>query len=301
MLLQAISKTGSIQMIAMTLIAATCCAADSAQDGDISVDPVIHQFPVTALNSDSATNIFTVTNKNTTTVMNISTISLGAPHSDQYLLQNDTCSNTALAANGGTCTVSVKYHPTRSGSMSASVLIPSSSPNTPTLTAFVTTNESVANQAIRRMPPVLSAVTIPATVTSNTSTTVEWSLLAYGSSYQTHLVIFNCAGIVNGSCGDSYEDATRVYDSGSLSSSSSAAGSWTFNGVTSQQFDYSHTFIAPAVSEATDFVIRFYNKSQGDADAAKNLLSLLVPGNLPGIIYYTGDTSGRRIVTSITP
>lgn len=290
-----------MQIVAMALIAASSCAADSAQDVNILIDPVIQQFPVTALNNDSATKVFTVTNKNTTTVINISTVSLGEPHSDQFLLQSDTCSNTALAANGGTCTISVKYHPTRSGSMSASVLIPSSAPDTPILTAFVTTNESVINQAIRRIPPVLSSVTIPATVTSNTSTTVEWSLLAYDSSYQTSLVIFNCAGIVNGSCGDSYADASRVYDSGNLASSSSSAGSWTFNGVTSRQFNYSHTFTAPAVAAATDFVIRFYNKSQGDTAAAKNSLSLLVPGNLPGITYYAGDTSGRRIVTSITP
>jgi len=285
----------------MAALAATCFAANSAQDADISVDPVIHLFPTTALNTDSVSKVFTVKNKNASTVLNVGTLSFGAPHADQYIMYADTCSNAALAANGGTCTVSVKYHPTRSGSMSATLLIPSSAVETPTLTAFVTTNESAANEATRRLPPVLSAVSIPATVTSNTSTTITWSALGYDSSYQTNLVIFNCAGIVDGSCGNSYGDANRVYASGSLTPVSSGPGNWTFNSVTSTQFNYSHTFTTPAVAEATDFVIRFYDKSQGDSDAVKGTLSLLIPGGLPGITYYASDTSGRRIVKSITP
>lgn len=185
--------------------------------------------------------------------------------------------------------------------MSAALLIPSSAAGTPILTAFVTTNESAANEAPRRLPPVLSVVSIPATVTANTSTTITWSALGYDSSYLTNMVVFNCAGISDGSCGDSYGDASRVYASGNLTPVSSEPGNWTFNGVTSTQFNYSHTFTVPAVAEATDFVIRIYDKSQGDSDAVKGTLSLLIPGGLPGIIYYASDTSGRRIVKSITP
>lgn len=300
MLLRTISKTG-VQIFTMAALVATSFAANSAQDTDISVDPVIHLFPATTLNTDSVSKVFTVKNRNASTVLNIGTLTLGAPHADQYILLADNCSSTVLTANGGTCTVSVKYHPTRSGSMSATLLIPSSATQTPTLTAFVTTNESATNEATRRLPPVLSAVSIPPTITSNTSTTITWSALGYDSSYLTNMVVFNCAGISNGSCGNSYGDANMVYDSGSLAPVSSGAGNWTFSGVTSKQFNYSHTFTAPTVAVATDFVIRFYDKSQGDTDAAKSSLSLLVPGGLSGITYYAGDTSGRRIVKSITP
>jgi hypothetical protein len=299
MILRSIIRSGLVQLFVLTGFAATSLALVSAQDADISVDPVIHQFPATVLNTDSVVKVFNVTNHNATGVMTIGSLSLGGPHADQYVKVSDTCSGATLAALNGTCSVSVKYHPTRSGITSATVLIASSDVETPILTAFVTTNEATTDQAIRRMPSVLEAVDVPVFVKSNTSTTVTWSLLGYDTSYQTNMVIFDCSGIINGSCGDSYGSANRVYDSGSLTPIGNQGGDWSFNGVSSRKYNFSHTFTAPTVSVDTDFVIRFYSKSQVDTDAGKEGLSLLIPGNLPGVSYY--DTSGRRIVKQIIP
>jgi hypothetical protein len=299
MLLKKMFLTAVVQLITLTVVT-TVFARTWTQDSDISVNPVTHCFPVTAIGADSISKTFYITNHNATSVMTIGTISLAAPNADQFsIVGGESCSGATLVANGGSCQVTVVHSPNRAGSMSATLLIPSSAPDTPTLTAFMTTAEDVADQAIRRMPPVLSAVAIPATITSGASTTISLSLLGYDSSYQTEMVLFDCTGISNGNCGDSYGDSTMKYDSGVLIPDSNSAGAWTFNGVTSRLFTYSHTFTAPTAATATDFVIRFYNRSQRDIDAANGGLSLLIPGNLPGITYY--DTAGRRIVKQITP
>lgn len=289
---QTVSITAAILLFSLS----SAIAQLSAPDADITVDPVIHQFPVTTLDTDSVAKVFTITNHNATEVRTINTLSLGAPHADQYILQNDTCSGATLTANGGSCTISVRFHPTCDGIKSATLLIPSSDVETPILSAFVTTNESVENQAIRRMPPVLASTSIPETLTAGQSYTLTWSLLGYDDNYQSNIVFFNCSGISNGSCGDSY--STNFLASGNLQPDSSQAGEWTYSGITSRKFNYSYTIVAPTVSQPTNMVIRFYSKSQADADAAKGGLSLLIPGNLSGTYY---DTAGRRIVKQIIP
>lgn len=296
MSLRSICKTGASQLVILAVAAATCIAQTSAQDTDIKVDPVIHQFASTALNTDSAVKVFTITNRNIIGVRSIDVPSLSGPEADQFIIHADTCANTTLAANGGTCTISVKYHPTHTGSKSATLRIPSSDMETPILSAFVTTTEASANQAKRRLPPVVSAVNIPETMNSGQQYTLTWSLLGYDTDYQSEIVFFDCSGISNGTCGDSY--LSNVTASGNLTPAGTAAGDWTYQGVTATRKDFSYTFTAPSVAVATEYVIRFYSNSQGDSNAGKSALSLLVPGNLSGQYY---DTAGRRISKQIIP
>jgi hypothetical protein len=164
------------------------------------------------------------------------------------------------------------------------------------------------------MPPVLTGFEVldststghTGDLVANQSYTLTWSLEGYHSDYTSNLVLFDCTGINDGTCGDSYGDATRFAESGNQEPASVAAGSWQFGGVVTQRFTYTWSFTVPLKREngsdwptgGTDIVVRFYNKSEVDQERNKGSVSLLVPGNLASEYY---DTTGRRIVKRITP
>ena len=130
----------------------------------------------------------------------------------------------------------------------------------------------------------------------NTGQTYQltWSLLGYDDNYLSNVAFFNCSGITNGSCGDSL--SSNFNASGYLQPDSVQAGDWNYNGVISRKFNYSYTFTAPVIAQDTDVVIRFYNKSQADADSGNSGISTLIPGNLSSTYY---DQAGRRILKHI--
>ncbi len=275
-------------------------AASSAQDSDLTVAPVVRVFPATTPGNDSATLAFTVTNHNATTSRTLSAPTLDGPTPVDFSIVSENC--TGALAPGNSCTISVKFHPTAQGAKWARLLIGS----TPTLAAFVTNSEAVADEALRRIPPVLTAVSIPETMTAGNSYGLTWSLEGYGSGYLTRIVLFDCTGISDGSCGDYYGDSTRFYDSGNLPAGSTGPGNWEYNGITDLTYNYSLTFKVPTkradgsnwATGGTDVVVRFFVKD--DIDAARNnpTISLVIPGNLSGAYY---DKSGRRIVKKIAP
>ncbi len=274
-------------------------AASSAQDSDLTVAPVVRVFPATTPVTGSASLTFTVTNHNATVLKTLNDPpTLDGPNFDQFTVESRTCTGSLNPASS--CTVTVKFQPDSSGAKGANLRI------TPTLAAFVTNSEAVADEALRRIPPVLTAVSIPETMTAGSSQGLTWSLEGYGSGYLTRIVFFDCTGISDGSCGDYYGDSTRFYDSGNLSAGSTGPGNWEYNGITDLTYNYSLTFNVPAkradgsdwATGGTDVVVRFFVKD--DIDAARNnpTISLVIPGNLSGTYY---DKSGRRIVKKIAP
>jgi len=119
------------------------------------------------------------------------------------------------------------------------------------------------------------------------------------------MAVFDCTGIVNGSCGNSYNDANRIYTT-TVSPSSTTASPWSYAGEVANYFNYSHSFTVPTTRLAgaawdvagTPVVIRFYQVSTVDSDAGKASISLLIPGGLSNTYY---DTTGRRIQKVIRP
>jgi hypothetical protein len=281
-------------------------AADtSTQDTDLAVYPIVRWLPVTSLGSDSAPVAFTVTNRNTSETRALGVLSLGGPNADQFVLpvETDACSNKTLAANGGSCTVQVKFHPTRRGTKAASLLIPSDAAQTPVLTAFVSNCEAASDEAMRRMPPVLAALDIPETMKPGQTYTLTWSLEGYHSGYSSYMVFFDCTGVAQ-DCGASYGDSTRFAESTNVNPVAITDGSWQFSGVVDQRFSYSWDFTVPLVrkdsspwpAEGADIVVRLYCKDDIDQERNSRSVSLLIPGNLSDEYY---DTGGRSIVKQI--
>jgi len=280
-------------------------AATSAQDPDIAVTPVVRLFPVTALGGESAPASFTITNSNATQTRTLGALSLSGPDASQFALDAAPCSGASLAANGGSCTVSVKFRPTSRGSKGAMLLIPSDAPDTPAIAAFVTNAEEAASEARRRMPPVLTSVSIPDTMAPGATYSLTWSLEGYHEDYTSYMVLFDCTGVAS-DCGANYGDASRFAESDNGHSVSVTAGNWQFSGVSDHRFNYSWSFKVPDRREdgtdwpagGTDIVVRFYCKDDIDQERNRGSVSLMIPGNLAGEYY---DTTGRRIVKRIVP
>lgn len=293
-------------LAAMLGLAVPARADTSAPDEDLTVTPVIRLFPVTSLGQDSPAAVFTITNHNTTQTRTLETLSLSGTHASQFFLGTDGCSGSTLAVNGGHCTVSVRFHPTSRGTKGAMLLIPSDDVETPTLTAFVTNSEAAATEAMRRMPPVLTAVNIPDPLTAGTRVALTWSLEGYHSGYTCAMVLFDCTEAA-ADCGSSYGDITRFAESGVVIPESIEEGNWQFSGVSDHRFNYSWTFDVPAkrkdgISDwalgGTEIVVRFYSKDDIDQERNQGSVSLMIPGNVAGQYY---DVSGRRIVKHIVP
>lgn len=295
-------------MIGLVASVQPLMAAKSAQDNDIMVSPAVGFFPVTPLGTDSEPVAFAITNGNSTQTRTLGALSLSGPNADQFLMGADTCSGATLAANGSHCSVEVKFHPTRRGTKAANILIPSNDAETPILIAFLCNHEATADEASRRMPPVLQTVDIPEAMYAGAGApyTLTWTQEGYHDSYTSCVAVFDCTGITDGSCGDNYEDPTRIVTSGNIEPSSVTPGNWAYSGVGTQLFHYSWDFAVPAkrpdnedwAAEGTQIVVRFYRKSDMEKARESSSISLLIPGNLSNTYY---DTAGRRIVKKIYP
>jgi len=289
-------------VILMTLLAAAAAhAADSAQDTVIAVSPVVRQFPVTALTTESAPAAFTVANLSGLAI-NIDSVTLAGTNPGDFRIIPGGCSGSLAAA--GSCTVSVSFKPTSQGTKSALLQIASSSATTPTLTAYLTNSAAAVVEASQRMPAVLAAVTIPETMTAGSNYPLSWTIEGYDDSYKSYAVMFDCTGIVDGSCGNSYGDGTRFAESAELDPTTTTAGNWSYSGVTTKKFTYNWSFTpstrsglaAFAADPGTEVVVRFYLKSAGGAARGSDGVSLLIPVNQPPVYY---DTAGRRITKHI--
>ena len=105
-----------------------------------------------ALNTASAVQTETVTNTGTTNLV-ISTVTLSGTNSSYFAKSADNCSGTTLSPNS-TCTVSVTFTPSSTGSHSASLIFSQQGSNNP---QTVTLSGTSADPVVRRTdPPVLS-------------------------------------------------------------------------------------------------------------------------------------------------
>lgn len=286
--INATNSYGSVSQ-SFTLTVNAAGGSLSALDSSIAISPDRHLFGVVTLGSCGDIIPFTVKNRGSGAVT-LTAASLGGPDAGQFAIDGDGCAGPLAA--GGSCTVGVRFCPTSQGSKAGQLEI---GHDGVTLTAFLYNHESLREEAGRRMPPVLSSLSIPTTITAGQPFTINWSLLGYDSDYLSRVAIFDCGLTPASSCGASF--SSNVGDSGNLSATSSVSGSWSYGSIGSTQFNYSATLTAPA--SATNIVIRFYRKSVDDDAAGKGSLSLLVPGNAvpSGTSYF--DSDGRRLLHGV--
>ncbi|MFB3904580.1 MAG: choice-of-anchor D domain-containing protein [Acidobacteriota bacterium] len=296
--------------VLLTLVMLYVCSAlsealaQSSQDADLTIDPVVQLYPVTTLGTHSGPQVFKLTNLNAGRTRALGALSLDGPNADQFVIANDACSGVTLAAAGGSCTVQVKFHPTSRGTKAANLLVPSDDPETRKLTAFLGNHEATADEARRRMPPVLVQLSVPETMRPGETIYITWSLEGYHLGYTSNLVMFDCTATPD--CGASFGASNMFAQSGNLGPDSVEAGRWEYNGTLTQRFNYSWIFTVPATradgsgwpAGGTSIVIRFYCKDNVDIKREGRSVSLLIPGNLTNVYY---DTSGRRIVRTIAP
>ena len=284
----------SIQKALVGVLLGGCFATlHAVPDADIHIDPVYRAFTQTPLQGESATQRFTVTNSGAA-VLTTATVALGGMYPGEYVIALNGCNNVTLSALGGSCDIDVKFTPTRRGTKAARLDIPFTDGRS--LSAFLTNAESRDVEAQRRLPPVLVGLDVPEQMEAGQSHTLTWTLLGYHDDYLTNLVFFDCTGISDGTCGDSH--GTHFAESGLVTPSATRASDWTYSGVRATEYDYSYTFTPSAASFTADadIVIRFYRKNTMDAQAAKDSLSMVVPGNLSARYY---DTEGRRLLKTI--
>ena len=287
------------QSFALT-VSARDTTTTSAVDTDISISPNRHLFGVVAIGSCGTPISFTVRNAGATSRI-LGTLVTGGNDANQFSLSSDGCSGTTLTT-GTSCTVVVSFCPTSTGSKAANLLIPSDDPETPTLAAVLYNYESLDEEAVRRLPPVLQNLNIPATMNVGTPYTINWSLLGYDDDYLSRIVFFDCRAITDGTCGNVV--SSNFLDSGHMSADSQVIGgpgSWSYtNGgtVSSNLFNYSYSFTPPF---SGPIVIRFFQKNFSDDTAGLASQSLVIPGNQNPSGTSYGDKQGRKLLYTITP
>ena len=121
-------------------------AADSAEDADLSVTPVIRQFPVTTLGTTSTAAEFTIKNNHATDSRTLGTIILDGTNASEFVIGSHACSGATLAA-GESCSVPVSFAPLTRGTKVAELRIPSNDSETPVLTAYVTNTSDTLSEA----------------------------------------------------------------------------------------------------------------------------------------------------------
>ena len=285
----------------------------SVQNYNVSVIPVSREYPVTQLSTDSAPSNFTITN-HTTSGISIGNIALAGINADEFVIDTHSCANTTMAA-GASCSVPVMFHPLTRGTKHAELRIETDRSDTPVLTAFLSNSISSVVEARRRMPPVLSSINIPASMEAGTIPTITWTLEGYHAGYKTYAALFDCTGKAAGECGNNFGSQERFYPPNPLPPEElvyltepvEAPGEWTYRGAATRKYTYTWNYNSVPLTRAddsawdangTEIVMRIYQLEESDAARDAKSVSLLIPGS-PDINYY--DTSGRRIVTTITP
>jgi hypothetical protein len=149
----------------------------------LSASPSSVSFGSTAVGSTSAAQNVTVSNPGTTAA-SVSSVSASGPFS-----QTNTC-GTSIAA-GGSCTVSVKFAPTASGSASGTLSVASSAPGSPLTVALSGTGTTTNTNLALNAPVTASSNTqtyVPANaVDGNTSTYWEGNNGAWPTTFTVNL------------------------------------------------------------------------------------------------------------------
>lgn len=112
---------------------------ESGNYPNITATPSIMSFGRVNAGSQSAAQTFTVNNSGSG-VLNISTVSLGGSDPGEFQKLNDTCAAVSLQ-QGGNCTFAVVFKPTTTGTKTATIMIASNDPDTPSLGVPVRGND----------------------------------------------------------------------------------------------------------------------------------------------------------------
>ncbi|MDG5466809.1 choice-of-anchor D domain-containing protein [Deltaproteobacteria bacterium IMCC39524] len=277
-------------------------AVDSAQDADLTINPIVIQYKQLQLSTTSAASTFTITNMGVSD-RTVSTVSLAGVDANEFVIGTHSCSAATLSS-GQSCDVPVSFAPKTRGTKNAELRISTDDSETPVLTAYVTNYTSAIVEAQRRLPPVLATNSLPESMQASNEYTLSWTLEGYHDSYYSYAVLFDCTGETD--CGAFYSDASKFAESGPLSPASVTQGNWTYHGAATKLHTYEWNFTVPvnrADSSAwdvvgTDIVLRIYRKSDIDNERASSSVSLLIPGNQSDRYY---DTAGRRLLKTIVP
>ncbi len=274
-----------------------------AQDSNISVEPTFVVFE--DIDSGSESELITITLENSGFVsgVTIGTITIDESQSSHFNISTDNCSGISLN-NDSSCSLQVKFTPQSDGIKSSVVYIPYGE-SSAILSVFLSNHEDTKHEVTRRLSPVIYELDIPEEMDVGNPYLLTWKGVGYHDSYDTRIVMFDCTDVVSGTCGSSYSNAEKFYESSSLSPIITE-GDWSYSGQKSKNFTYAELFNVPFfransfpwAAEGTPIVIRFYVLSDEDSDSGKSSLSLIIPGGLSNDYY---DTSGRKIQKIICP
>ncbi|HEU5143338.1 MAG TPA: choice-of-anchor D domain-containing protein [Solirubrobacterales bacterium] len=108
---------------------------------ELSVAPSTHEYPALPLGAVSPPHTFTVTNTGSLdlTLSWLATVTYIHGDEDQFEVSGGSCAPDQVLAPGGTCTVEVRFAPTRPGPLIGDLLISSDAPGSPhvvTLSGF---------------------------------------------------------------------------------------------------------------------------------------------------------------------
>ena len=223
----------------------------------------------------------------------------------------DTCSNTTLSPDTS-CTFQVVFcAPNANGNHAGEINVPTDSVTTPVLTSALFNYEADHNEAERRLPPVVSELEIrnvdlgnilvtDGQIASGDMHSYTWTITGYHPTYESAVAFFNCDGTTHPNCGSNF--GTNIFESGLMVPGSTAAGTWTYNGIIANTYTYTvnHTLTYNAV-ETNEYVLRFYRKSGQDVQTGNSSISGLIPGNIMPLRSDYYDTSGRRIIITVVP
>jgi len=93
-----------------------------AGGGSVSLAPTSQNFGSVNVNSSSSPTTFTLTNNSSSNATSVAT-SITGTNSGDFTKGSDTCNGSSVSASGGTCSLTVTFSPTASGSRSATLSI----------------------------------------------------------------------------------------------------------------------------------------------------------------------------------
>ena len=280
----------------------------SQKESELMLSPRYYRYGVETANAadceiSSTPVTYTIENKASDS-RQLQNVLLNGTSATQFGLisSTDHCSGQSLAA-GSSCTFQVVFCPTSTGNKAAMISITTDDIETPILTSALFDYESNKAEALRRLPPVVSMLTITNTngeavldgnLIEGEKYDFEWQISGYHDSFYSLIAFFNCQGVSAGDCGAS--SSSNIENSGFLTNPAIGSDIWNYNGITAKTFTYSYQLEVPSVTENTELVVRFYRKSDLDVRASNDALSLMIPGKLDANYY---DSSGRRISFTI--
>lgn len=295
-----------ILSLAFFATASLAYAADSQENDGLIVSPAITHFGITQLNSDSAVSTIEIENTTGNTISFTSAPIIIGTHADQFNIAGTSCG--ASLANTDSCNVNVRFRPTSVGSKMAYVSIDTDVSGTPKITAFLSNDEGLKAQVLRRFPAVLSEVKVlkdgvlvdvsTTVLESDQVYTLTWRLLGYDEAYSSYPAFFDCGqSPATTACGTDFSDrVTSISSADILDDAGTAQGLWRYESESAQYYDFSQEFTVASAdlgaASGTYYVaLRFYQKNAIDTAAKNEAISLLAPSN---IIGFSGDPATAK-------